>query len=203
MRNNHSALGGLAVLVGYGNNTFNDESWRLWEIPGYVRTGMFFCCIFRAENERVERKDSRSSSMKHAVLSIVCMVLFIGLAGCGSHHHPTYPPEGYPQVVNRPNDFSITFRGHIVGALIDRPLLFSSSKIKLALISANTFKSGTLIIQLYRSDNSMPFRKTISLSGDITLEETIALDFVPARIIVDIPDYAANGGFIFQVQAVQ
>lgn len=139
--------------------------------------------------------------LQPALLVVVLSVL--GLFSCATRHYPPGidDPDSPINIVNHHDEFSISFSGHVVSTLIMRQLDFSSSKIKMALISANTDQHGIMIVQLYASDGSMPFRKTYMLDGNITTEEVFPLDFVPARVAVDISDYAASG-FTFQIQAI-
>lgn len=134
---------------------------------------------------------------------VVIAVVLSGI-GCGmdSMGHQINSQTVTPIVNNVQNDFSVQFSGHVVGATVNRPLTFSNSKIKLSIISGNTVHSAILGIQIYKFDNSMPYKKSFTLGGNLTIEEIVSLDFIPARIIVDIPDYTATG-FTLQLQSVQ
>lgn len=123
---------------------------------------------------------------------------------CSCHSSGPHPITNETNLLinNMPKEFDVTFSGFVRHVVVSRPLDFQNyKKVKFAIISANSDMSGSLIIQLYKIDDSMPFTKTYSLSGNFTMEETVALDFVPAKIVLDFPDYSASG-FQFQIQAV-
>ena len=129
------------------------------------------------------------------------------MIGVSCSNHSTGPHDtvngAILQIYNVPNEFDAAFSGKLYPQVADRPLNFgANNKVKIAIISANSNTSGSLIIQLYKSDNSMPFKKSYSLNGNFTMDEIVALDFTPARIILDFPEYSATG-FQFQIQAVQ
>ena len=118
--------------------------------------------------------------MRKCLLSITLGCVIALTFGCSrpdaSNGPDPYNTQVDPTVTNDPDQFVISFTGH-VEQQVDRRLSFSSRKVKLSIISGDTYQAGDLIIQLYLKDGSMPYSKTIKSDGQsLTISEIFSLD---------------------------